>query len=335
MNILYCCDDNYGAYTGISITSLFENNKDLNEINVYIAGQGISDKNKARLQKTAGNYGRCITMLDALRFEQFLRDNNASDYKESKATYYRVFIDKMLPESVSRVFYIDSDSVVVGSLSDLESFIFEPDKVCAMKRDPVQAIYKTSIGLKEDDIYYHAGAVLFDLDNWRRLKCSDLLIKEIEAGRADYRLPDQDLISAVLNKYIQTLDMKYNYITHIPYLGIDIYRAISDANDDTYYTVHQMQEAMADPVVLHYVKGFVGAPWEKGNINPFKEEYLKYKEMSLWNDTGETPNRMSKLMIVQRFLMKALPKKLYIPLHKLYSKQKHSKIIRQETMSHK
>ena len=53
MNILYTCDDKFCAYTGISITSLFENNKDLDEINVFIAGQDISEKNKTGLEKTA------------------------------------------------------------------------------------------------------------------------------------------------------------------------------------------------------------------------------------------------------------------------------------------
>ncbi|MCL2661753.1 MAG: glycosyltransferase family 8 protein [Oscillospiraceae bacterium] len=324
MNILYTCDDKFCAYTGISITSLFENNKDLSEINVFIAGQGISEENSLKLQKTAEKYGRKIIILDAEKIDKFLVENNAVSYHESKAPYYRLFIDELLPQSIERILYIDSDSVVTGSLSGLESFIFEPDKVCAMKRDPVFAEYKISIGLNENDVYYHSGVMLFDLNNWRRLKCSDLLIKEIKEGRARYRLPDQDLLSRALNKNIQTLDLKYNFLTHIPYFGIDTYRAVSDAHDETYYTVQQMQEAMDNPVILHCVRGFVGTPWEKGNTNPFKEEWTKYKEMSLWVGIKETPSRTDKHMAVQRLLIKILPKKLYIPFHKIYSKRKHA-----------
>ena len=36
LNVLYQSDNNYADLTGVSITSLFENNKHLDEINVYI-----------------------------------------------------------------------------------------------------------------------------------------------------------------------------------------------------------------------------------------------------------------------------------------------------------
>jgi len=332
MNILYTCDDKFCAYTGISITSLFENNTELGEINVFIAGQDISDENNLKLSKTAEKYGRNITLLDADKVDKFLVENNAVSYHESKAPYYRLFLDELLPETIDRVLYIDSDTIIVGSLAKLETFVFEPDKVCAMKRDPVFAEHKTSIGLSGDDIYYHSGVMLFALDKWRKLKCSDMLIREIRAGRANYRLPDQDLLSRALNKNIQALDLKYNFLTHIPYYGINTYRAISDAVDGTYYSVEQMQDAIDNPVILHCVRGFVGTPWEKGNTNPFKAEWTKYKEMSLWSDIGEAPCRTGGLMAVQRVLFKILPKKLYISLHKYYSKKRHLRIVgNQET----
>ena len=327
MDVFYCCDDKFCGYMGISITSLFENNKDLSEINVYVGGQDISDDNKVKLDKTAGKYGRNIFILDTDKIERFLSEN-AIDYHESKAPYYRLFIDELLPESVSRVLYIDSDSVVVGSLSGLDSFVFEPDKVCAMKKDAVLPEYKVSIGLGENDVYYHSGVMLFDLDKWRRIKCSDLLINEIKEGRADYRLPDQDLLSRALNKNIQALDLKYNLLSHIFYFGIDVYRAIGEATDDNYYTVGQMQDAIEDPVILHCVRGIFGTPWEKGNTNPFKDEWTEYKEMSLWNDINETPSRTGGFTAVSRVLFKILPKKMFVSLYKNYSKRKHSEFVK-------
>jgi len=334
MNILYACDDKFCAYTGISITSLFENNKNLDELNVFIAGQGISNDNKLKLQKTAEKYGRSITIIDAEEIDSLLAENNARIYNKSLAPFYRVFVDKIFPETVSRVLYIDSDSVIVGSLSELDAFTFEADKVCAMKKDPISVDYKKSIGLNEDDVYYHSGVMLFDLDNWRRLKCSDMLLKEIAEGRANYRLPDQDLLSRALNKNIQPLDMKYNFITHIPYFGIDVYRAISEANDRNYYTIQQMQEAVENPVILHTVRGLTGTPWEKGNTNPFRVEWTKYKEISLWSDIGETPGRTGGIVAVQRVLFKILPKQLFISLYKWFSKRKHSGYVKNKELSY-
>ena len=45
LNILYGCDDNYAPYTGISMTSLFENNRDIEEITVYFAAMDCSREN--------------------------------------------------------------------------------------------------------------------------------------------------------------------------------------------------------------------------------------------------------------------------------------------------
>lgn len=36
LNILYQSNDNYAPITGVSMTSLFENNKKLDEINIYL-----------------------------------------------------------------------------------------------------------------------------------------------------------------------------------------------------------------------------------------------------------------------------------------------------------
>ena len=48
LNILYQCDDNYAPYTGVSMSSLFRRNKNIEEINIYILDDGISEENKKK-----------------------------------------------------------------------------------------------------------------------------------------------------------------------------------------------------------------------------------------------------------------------------------------------
>ena len=45
LNVLYGCDDNYAPYTGVSLLSLFENNKDIEEITIYLASMNFSEVN--------------------------------------------------------------------------------------------------------------------------------------------------------------------------------------------------------------------------------------------------------------------------------------------------
>ena len=42
MNVLYQFNEKYAPYAGVSITSLFENNKNADEICVYILGENLS-----------------------------------------------------------------------------------------------------------------------------------------------------------------------------------------------------------------------------------------------------------------------------------------------------
>ena len=61
LNVLYQFDNNYAPYAGISILSLFENNKGIKHLNVYCAAMGVDGRNTALLNETASKYGRNIT----------------------------------------------------------------------------------------------------------------------------------------------------------------------------------------------------------------------------------------------------------------------------------
>ena len=45
LNVLYQTDDNYAPIAGVSMTSLFETNRHLDEIHVYMLDDGIYGEN--------------------------------------------------------------------------------------------------------------------------------------------------------------------------------------------------------------------------------------------------------------------------------------------------
>ena len=47
--VMYAADENYAPYLGVSLFSLFENNKSISEITVYAVLDGVSEENKNRL----------------------------------------------------------------------------------------------------------------------------------------------------------------------------------------------------------------------------------------------------------------------------------------------
>ena len=120
MNIVYHSSDAYASMLGVSITSLFENNKDAEEINVYIIERKITDRNKNKLFILAETYNRhiyFISMPDINKQEQL----GLVKIKESWVfdSYCRIFLDKLLPSNIERVLYLDSDVIIMENINEL------------------------------------------------------------------------------------------------------------------------------------------------------------------------------------------------------------------------
>ena len=64
LDILYLTDNNYATFAGVSITSLFMNNKNIDKITVYLIDDNISDENKKLFCQLAHDFNREIIFLD-------------------------------------------------------------------------------------------------------------------------------------------------------------------------------------------------------------------------------------------------------------------------------
>ena len=56
LGVLYACDENYAPWAGISMYSLFENNKDIEALTVYCVTDRVSDASREKLAKQAARY---------------------------------------------------------------------------------------------------------------------------------------------------------------------------------------------------------------------------------------------------------------------------------------
>lgn len=64
INVVYAANDNYAALAGVSMLSLFENNKKCKKLNVYILSDRIQNANLNKLQKIGRNYQRDVHIVD-------------------------------------------------------------------------------------------------------------------------------------------------------------------------------------------------------------------------------------------------------------------------------
>ncbi|MCL2365877.1 MAG: glycosyltransferase family 8 protein [Oscillospiraceae bacterium] len=312
MNILYSSDDKYSPFTGISITSLFENNKNLSEINVYIIGLRISEDNLSKFRELSNQYGRSITVIDASEIDKYLDDIGALQWRGNKGTWYRLFVQKYLDEHIDKILYIDGDTLILNSLSELDEFVFDNDKALAMVRWPHFKGYNKYIGMQGNSSYYNAGVIFFSMAKWRALKCNERIMSAIEKGYVDFMFLDQDLLCYALEDSIQSLPAKYNVLSMWVEFGINNLHIIRRDNDERrFYPLALVEDAVKNPTILHLTEGNTAQVWVEGNKNPYKEKWLKYKAMSPWKNIQPLKANKTFIKKIRNIMYSALPKALY------------------------
>ena len=118
MYIVYASDDNFSDIMGVSILSLFENNKDEN-INIYILDSNISKDNKDKIESICVNYSKKLPMwIQAKNINDVLGINVEMD-RGSLSQYARLFIGDLLDKDIKRVLYLDCDTIIEKSIKDL------------------------------------------------------------------------------------------------------------------------------------------------------------------------------------------------------------------------
>jgi len=210
----------------------------------------------------------------------------------SSATYVRLLIDKLLPEGIERLIYLDVDLIVRSDLSKLWHQDLNGKTIAAV-RDAIPYSRHSVLGLPAGAPYFNAGVMLIDLVRWR--------LKQIGARALNFACEDPDslfcwdqcALNFILYEDWTPLDNTWNYQT----MEVARYR-----NHGVYFT--KMDQRTRKAVQIVHFTGDV-KPWQYLNYHPLKREYLGYRQRTPWplvkfDDRGARN-------IVRRFLHRRLP----------------------------
>ena len=291
MYICYSVNDFYAREAGISLLGFLDNNPEYKPDEVFFIDYGIHPSNRERLDGIAARYGKRITYLNGKPVTDRVKREfpNYTPWKGSMAACIKPFMDEVVPEYVHRLLYIDADTVVVGSVSELETMDMG-DAVVAGTISNTEG-YRLQKKMYElysgNTIYMGTGVLLYDLDNWRRENCRQMMYGVLRRKKR-IRLPDQTLINnAIPQRLMKVLPTKYNYVTHNyhpwqEYHWLRQYRI---------YSRQECLEAIRHPVIIHYLTGLgMCRPWHEGCLSHRKDEYYRYKAMSPWKDSPLFPS---------------------------------------------
>ena len=178
----------------------------------------------------------------------------------TQAMYYRYLFADMLPQTVTRLIYLDADIICKGDIlplwqSDLQG------KVLGAIRDYGEAKSCVRIGLKSGR-YFNSGVLVMDLVKWRQQKLTQKLFQWLDkVGSTKILWGDQDALNGVVDGEFAELPKIFN--------GIVINNTA-------------LNEDLA-VVLVHYIDYI--KPWHIYYMDSnAKELYWQYVKKSLWSD---------------------------------------------------
>lgn len=314
LDILYQSDNNYAIVTGVSIVSLLENNKDIDDITINLVDGGITQKNLENIQKVVKKYKRTLNIIDGQKIEKKLVQFKCRPYKGSYVTYYKLLAFGSITAKSGRVLMLDGDILVQHSLAELGSLNLN-GCIMAEVKDPYMPNYLTrTIGIPAGQPYYSAGVMLINQDEWKSQRCEEQIIDHWKNKKSDYLFADQDITNLLFGKNIKDLHLKYNFYSK-NYMLHPYERLLMKL--DKKMLAETLQEG---PVCVHCIdESWRSRPWFRGNTHTMGKEWDRYLAMTPWRGWDKLATRLNTYHKIDRLMYAILPRLLYALLLRLVS----------------
>lgn len=280
MHILYATDENYVRHAAASMLSVWEHHREAGALTVHVLSMGIREESRAALTALAKERGREIFFYelgDIRRWFDF--DFHARGFASS--TLARLFLARVLPQGVSRVLYLDCDTVVTAELTPLFALDMDGFDLGMVAEPTANKGRRKQLGIPDQQPYFNAGVLLVNLDKWRRDNTEKTILDYYRAKGGDLVAPDQDAINGALPGRILELPPCYNYGSVQLYYPWKAQRRMSAPTP--FMDAETYRRGTEHPVIVH----FLGEerPWRAGNRHPYTPEYDRYLAMTPWKDT--------------------------------------------------
>lgn len=325
MNILYTLDNNFISQVAASICSVCENNKE-EKIKFFIFSEKISDQNKQQLNNFVMKYNQEISIIEIGDLHQYF-DFDFDTLGWNSVVLARLLCDKILPQSIEKILYLDGDTIVLRSLKEVWATDLTDYPLAACIEPTVDSKRKHELNM-DTYPYFNSGVLLINLKLCRE---NDIFPKIIEYYKEnDGRLfaPDQDAINGYLKGKIAVLPPKYNFAnTYIFYP----YKTLCKISGESGFVDKETyRDSINNPTIIHYLGE--ERPWRIGNEHNFKDEFIKYANMTPWGVKEEKGwNTYFRCWNLFNIVMKYFPYLRYciinslIPMFMKYRKQNREK----------
>jgi lipopolysaccharide biosynthesis glycosyltransferase len=202
-------------------------------------------------------------------------------------TYLRVFIPFLLPE-FDRILYIDSDTLIVGDISDFYNIDFGHNYFAACIDYAAKSRYANieSRDILDKGEYHNCGVLLLNNARLVEVNLTDQILSFLGKTQLKFRVADQSIINYLYHNKFKTVDIGYNFYSSLHYFNSYASRLLLGVDFTGY---HKSDDEIK---IIHFIGHWFERPWFKSHYSIFSKAYLKVFTSCGFtsDDLLETPN---------------------------------------------
>lgn len=226
IDILCATNKDFIMPVGVLLTSLLENNKDVN-VRAHVFYDFMTDDDKRRLTSLETQYRNCkieLVKIDIARYvpKYKLKAIEESCGRYSLSTLYRLLAPDVLSE-IDKILYLDADMIVTGMIKDIFDIELGSRLLGVVPAGGwcVDNNYPEWLKRSPETPYFNAGVLLMNLALMRELKFGEKVMDLFIANHDSYKFLDQDALNIAADGNLVILSPKYNLVRE--YLKYDFF----------------------------------------------------------------------------------------------------------------
>ena len=281
-------DTKYVMPLAVMLRSLLMHRKEPLPLVVYVLDGGVSEDDKTRLCTSCASDGVEIHWLP-LGHASF--PGLPLWGGMSPMTYARLLLPELLPESLHKIIWLDSEMIVQGDITALWNAELG-DWAALAVQDLVVPHFSSrygvpryiELGLAGNAKYFNAGVMVVNLDWWRRNQVAHKVLRYLRDNRQGVYFHDQEGLNVALANHWRELDPRWNQIASVAGR-----RFLKVRHLDT----EKYDEVIHEPFIIHFAGSW--KPWTYHNANPSRNLYFHYLDMTAW--AGWRPQHTARTVL--------------------------------------
>lgn len=213
-NFVYAVDKNYNQQLFYSIFTLLENTNSFSNIHVIHKEPNTFVNYEKLLKNNFSNYSLNIYKFNILN----INFPNLENKHVSEATYYRLFIDKIIPDNIKNYIYLDADIVVINNFDNYINEVFDQLNksnliaACRTEFTKNNLNFATFEKLKmKSSKYFNAGVMFVNHKKWLSTEMFAKLSHNLKSLKDVINYWDQDVLNSVIDGNYIEISQTANY----------------------------------------------------------------------------------------------------------------------------